>query len=169
MLISQLKCDLLCRLSACFDLRALCRRRFCEGDVALVLSKKEKVISAHKQEKLITLKGRTRRRQRLALTERLKARAWTSGDLDAPQKKGEGRVCNGSSWRPDRLTWRRWNNSNNNNNTKKESKQEAPKSRRVLKLNHCISCIPKEERGSRSINISAFTFITGRVSRHTLG
>lgn len=167
MLISQLKCDLLCRLSACFDLRALCRRRFCEGDVALVLSKKEKVISSHKQEKLITLKGRTRRRQRLALTERLKARAWTSGDLDAPQKKGEGRVCNGSSWRPDRLTWRRWNNSNNN--TKKESKQETPKSRRVLKLNHCISCIPKEERGSRSINISAFTFITGRVSRHTLG
>lgn len=58
MLISQLKCDLLCRLSACFDLRALCRRRFCEGDVALVLSKKEKVISAHKQEKLITLKGK---------------------------------------------------------------------------------------------------------------
>lgn len=167
MLISQLKCDLLCRLSACFDLRALCRRRFCEGDVALVLSKKEKVISAHKQEKLITLKGRTRRRQRLALTERLKARAWTSGDLDALPSPFFCGVCNGSSWRPDRLTWRRWNNSNNN--TKKESKQETPKSRRVLKLNHCISCVPKEERGSRSINISAFTFITGRVSRHTLG
>lgn len=170
MLISQLKCDLLCRLSACFDLRALCRRRFCEGDVALVLSKKEKAISAHKQEKLITLKGKDAEKAAPGTDwkvegsslniRRFRCSAEKREKAEFVMAAAEGRRVAAPDWRgEDGITVKHEGGVKTRNSKEPQS----------LKWNHCISCVPKEERGSRSLNINAFTFITGRVSRHTLG